>query len=112
MNRVTYPGELEQMVLWTVLRLGESAYGLAVRDELDRRVGRDLGRGAVYTTLDRLVRKGYLESWLGDGTEQRRGRHRRYFRVTDDGKAILREARAAFICCWAGLESQIGEVGS
>jgi DNA-binding PadR family transcriptional regulator len=107
MNRVTYPGELEQMILWTVLRLGEGAYGLAVRDELERRVGRSLGRGAVYTTLDRLVRKGYVESWLGDRSEQRRGRARRYFRVTAQGKAALAEARDAFICCWSGLESEV-----
>lgn len=109
-NRVTYPGELEQMVLWTVLRLDDEAYGLGVRDELERRVGRNLGRGAVYTTLDRLVNKGYLESWLGDASEQRRGRARRYFRVTAAGKAALGEARRAFITCWSGLESQIGEM--
>ncbi|NKB87080.1 MAG: PadR family transcriptional regulator [Acidobacteria bacterium] len=109
MDKVTYLGELEQMLLWAVLRLDDRAYGLAVRDELEATAGRSVARGAVYTTLDRLVRKGYLESWLADADESRAGRPRRYFRITPDGQRALREARAAFESLWTGLEDAVEE---
>ncbi len=107
MNKVTYLGELEQMILWSVLRLGDDAYGLAVRDQLERRAGRSVARGAVYTTLDRLVRKGYLDSRLADADANRAGRPRRYFAVTDPGREALKEARDAFVNLWSGLEAAV-----
>ena len=107
MNKVTYLGELEQMILWTVLRLGDEAYGLAVRDHLEERAGRSVARGAVYTTLDRLVSKGYLEARLADADESRAGRPRRYVTVTDTGREALREARNAFVSLWSGLEAAV-----
>ena len=106
-NKVSYPGELEQMLLWTVLRLGDEAYGLGVRDHLEEVAGRQVSRGAVYVTLDRLVKKGYLESWLADEDEQRAGRSRRYFRVTAEGKAALRESRDALVSLWSGHEAAV-----
>ena len=107
MNKVTYLGELEQMILWTVLRLGDEAYGLAVRDHLEEQAGRSLARGAVYTTLDRLVRKGYLGSRLADSDESRAGRPRRYFRLTPSGREALKEARDALVSLWSGLEAAV-----
>jgi DNA-binding PadR family transcriptional regulator len=107
MNKVTYLGELEQMILWTVLRLEDGAYGLAVRDHLEERAGRTLARGAVYTTLDRLVRKGYLDSHLADPDESRAGRPRRYFCVTAAGREALKEARDALVSLWSGLETAV-----
>ncbi len=107
MNKITYLGELEQMILWTVLRLGDEAYGLAVRDQLEVRAGRSVARGAVYTTLDRLVSKGYLVSRLADPDESRAGRPRRYFSVTATGREALREARDAFVNLWSGLEEAV-----
>jgi DNA-binding PadR family transcriptional regulator len=107
MNKVSYLGELEQMILWTVLRLDDGAYGLAVRDQLEERAGRKLARGAVYTTLDRLVRKGYLDSHLADADDSRAGRPRRYFRVTATGREALKEARDALVSLWSGLETAV-----
>jgi len=107
MNKVTYLGELEQMILWSVLRLDEGAYGLAVRDQLEARAGRAVARGAVYTTLDRLVKKGYLDSRLADADANRAGRPRRYFTITDPGRDALKEARDAFVSLWTGLEAAV-----
>ncbi|NKB90512.1 MAG: PadR family transcriptional regulator [Acidobacteria bacterium] len=108
-NRVTYLGELEQMILWAVIRLDEDAYGMAIRDELERRTGRAASRGGVYVTLDRLVSKGYLSSRLGDGDERRAGRRRRYFLLTEPGRVALREARSALVNLWHGIESVVEE---
>ena len=107
MNKVSYLGELEQMILWTVLRLEDAAYGLAVRDQLEERAGRSVARGAVYTTLDRLVRKGYLESRLADPDDSRAGRPRRYFTVTDAGREALKESRDALVSLWSGYEAAV-----
>ena len=64
-------------------------------------------KGAVYTTLDRLVGKGYLDSRLADADETRAGRPRRYFSLTNDGLRALREAREAFESLWTGLEGAV-----
>jgi DNA-binding PadR family transcriptional regulator len=106
-NKIGYLGELEHVLLWTVIRLGDDAYGMAVRNDLEQRAGRDVARGAVYITLDRLVQKGYLESELGDPSAERGGRARRYFTVTEAGKAALRQARKALVSAWDGLEGAV-----
>ena len=105
MNKITYLGELEQMVMLAVLRLGDAAYGMSVRHEIEEHAGRRVARGAVYVTLDRLVKKGYLVSRLGDSTPERGGRAKRYFSMTDDGCSALRAAREALLGLWEGQES-------
>ncbi len=109
MNRTTYLGELEQRVLFVVLRLGSEAGAPAVRDELASRAGRAVARGAVYITLDRLVKKGYLQSRLDHPTPERGGRPNRFFNITDDGRAALRTTREALVKLWSGYESALEE---
>ncbi len=105
MNRKTYLGELEQMVLLSVLRLGKEAYASAVREELIEQTGRRVARGAVYITLDRLVKKGYLSSRLGNTSPDRGGRANRFFKPTREGQTALRAARSALVNLWTGFES-------
>lgn len=107
MNRVTYLGELEQLLLWVVLRLEDGAYGVAVRRELEERVGRSISRGTVYITLERLETKGYLWARMGDPSPTRGGRAKRFYALTEDGKAQLARSREALIRVWAGLESAV-----
>ncbi len=86
-------GELEQILLLTLLRLGGDAYGAAIRQEILERTGRSITPGAIYPTLDRLERRGLLRSRLGGATAERGGRARRYFKITAAG---VREIRAAW----------------
>ena len=72
-------GELEQVILLAVLRLGDQAYAVPVHDEIRRCTGRDMSRGSIYITLDRLETKGYLRSRLADPTPERGGRAKRYY---------------------------------
>jgi DNA-binding PadR family transcriptional regulator len=88
-------GEVEQLVLLAVLRLGEDAYAVPVRDLIAREGGVRLTRGSIYITLDRLEVKGLVESWFGDPTGQPGGKARRLFRVRPAGLAALRAARRA-----------------
>ena len=75
-------GEFEQIVLLAILRLGEFAYGVSIRDEIAACTGRAPAPGALYTTLDRLENKGMVGSRLVDPTPLRGGRAKRYFNVT------------------------------
>lgn len=99
----TYLGEFEHLVLLAVLRLGDDAYAVPVRSEIEDRAGRQVARGALYTTLDRLEQKGLLRSRLGDPLAERGGRARRYYTVSGRGLAALRTARASIDSLSAGV---------
>jgi len=82
-------GEVEQLILLVILRLGDGAYAVPIREELSRN-GVGLTRGSVYVTLDRLERKGWVESWFDDPTPEPGGKARRCFRIQRAGVAALR----------------------
>lgn len=88
-------GQFEEIVLLAILRLGEQAYGAKIRQTVAEAVKRDTSIGAIYATLDRLERKGYLSSWQGEATPERGGRAKRYFRVEDEGMQALDHTDAA-----------------
>ena len=85
-------GELEQIVLLAVLRVGSQAYGVAITREIEREARRDLTLATVYKTLSRLEEKGLVVSTLGDPTPERGGRRKRYYAVTSAGRRALRSA--------------------
>lgn len=85
-------GNLELLVLLAVLRLGEGAYAVAVRDEIAQRTQGDPSRGAVSVTLDRLERKGLLCSRLGEPTAERGGKAKRLYTLAAPGLQALRSA--------------------
>jgi DNA-binding PadR family transcriptional regulator len=99
-----YLGELEQIVLLAVLRLGDEAYAVPILEEIARQTGRTIARGALYTALDRLETKGCLRSRLGEPVAERGGRARRYFTVTPAAIRALTHARRALLRLWDGLE--------
>jgi DNA-binding PadR family transcriptional regulator len=100
-------GDFEQLVLLGVLRLNEEAYGAAIRQEIHARSGRDVSINAVYTTLERLERKGLLRSWVGEPTPQRGGRRRKFYALRPAGVAALRDAYHAFTAMAAGVERRL-----
>lgn len=83
-------GSLELLVLLAVLRLGDGAYAVAVRDEIASRTRSDPSRGAVSVTLDRLERKGLLRSRLGEPTAERGGKAKRLYTLAAAGQQALR----------------------
>ena len=96
-------GEFEQLVLLAVVRLGDDAYGMGVRQTLEERLGREISYGAVYTTLDRLEKKGFVTARLGDPTPERGGRARKYFRLEPEGRDALLASRHALDTMWEGV---------
>ena len=85
-------GEFEYLMLTAAARLGDEAYGLAIRQEIEEATGRQCSLGALYTTLDRLELKGLIKTWMGEPTPQRGGRPKRMVRITAKGE----QAAAAF----------------
>ena len=96
-------GEFEQVVLVSLLRLGEGAYGAAIRMEIEAATERSPAIGAVHATLERLERKGFISSWLGDPTSERGGKAKRHFKVEADGIAALKRSRTMLTRLYAGL---------
>ena len=82
-------GELEQVVLLALLRLGDGGFGVAVQSEIEGRTQRRVSLGSVYTTLARLEQKGLVASRVGDPTPQRGGRRKKLYRVQPKGKRAL-----------------------
>ena len=96
-------GEFEQIVLLAVVRLGDDAYGVPIRREIEKRGGRNVTIGALYSTLDRLEVKGCLTSWFADPTGERGGRSRRYFRVQPQGLEALARSKQVLDRMWKGV---------
>ncbi len=91
------------MVLLAVLRLDDEAYGVPISKELLKLASREVALGSIYAGLDRLERKGFVTSSLGDPTPERGGRAKRYFRVTPAGVRALKTTRAALTNLWTGI---------
>jgi PadR family transcriptional regulator, regulatory protein PadR len=100
-----YLGEFEYAVLLSVLHLDDDAYAVPIRELIERRTGRPVARGALYTGLDRLEGKGCLKSRMGDPSEERGGKARRYYTVTAAGMKAIRATHDAFASLTKGLES-------
>jgi PadR family transcriptional regulator len=96
-------GNFELMVLLALIRLGEPSYGVPISEEIANRSGREVAFGSVYAALERLEKKKYVTSSLGDPKPERGGRAKRYFRVTPKGLREVREAQRVFISLWQGV---------
>lgn len=103
-----YLGEFEQVVLLAIVRLGESCYGVPIRQEIEKRIQRRVSVGALYATLDRLEAKGYLHSWFSEATAQRGGRSKRYFRLLPAGAQALARSKSMLDRMWQGVEIEGG----
>jgi PadR family transcriptional regulator PadR len=110
MPRPDYLGEFELLVMLTVIRLGEGAYGVPISREIEQQTGRNVAFGTVYATLERLQKKGFVGSNLGDATPERGGRAKRYFRVTTTGLRTVRQTKQSLIRLWRGVRELEGGI--
>lgn len=107
MGRGALLGELEHLVLLAVLQLGRNAHAIEIRERLAQRAQRRVARGALYGTLSRLQKKGFLHWRVEDSIPERGGIPRRRFQVTDEGIAALRQSRRAIARLSEGLEQEL-----
>ena len=98
---------LELSVLLAVSRLGDDAYGLAVRRDVSERLAHEYSVGAIYTTLERLAGKGLVTGRMAAPTPTRGGRSRRFFRITGSGERAIHAARDRAASEWTGILNPI-----
>lgn len=104
-------GEFELMVLLAAMRLGEEeAYTLAIVDDIQERTGRSVRRSAVYTTLQRLEKKGLITTHLGDPRPERGGKARRHIRLEEPGLRAVHDSRTALERMWGDLDTGLETV--
>ncbi len=84
-------GEVEQLLLFALVALGDKAHGVAVRELIEEETSKQLSPGAIHTGYERLQRRGYVRSHLGDPTPVRGGRRKRFYRITKAGAKALHE---------------------
>ena len=102
--------DLEYTLLLALLRLGEEAYGVPIRDEIVARTGRSISLGALYTTLDRLEGKGFITSRMGAPTAVRGGRRKKMCRLTAAGQQALSRTWDLQRRMTEGLEPRLEEM--
>jgi PadR family transcriptional regulator PadR len=105
-------GELEHLLLLSILRLGDDAYGVSVNRELESRAGRPLSRGALYTSLERLELKGLIRWRLQTGGPERQGLPKRVYALTPRGMAAVRASHRLLKKMWRGLDDVLKEPAS
>ena len=96
-------GEFEEVVLLTVAVLYKEAYGIAIIEEMEKRLNRKVSIGALQTVLRRLEDKDLLSSELGEATKIRGGKRKRYFTVTSYGKQVLEESKQQRMDLWKAI---------
>lgn len=101
-------GELEQLVILALLRLGGEAYAVPILEEIEARTGRVVGHASAYVALRRLEKRGFVVSRLGEPTRERGGRSRRYFRILPEAVRSVTRSREAMAAMWDGLEPEMG----
>jgi PadR family transcriptional regulator PadR len=96
-------GEFEEIVMLTVAVLYKEAYGVAIKQEIEARLSRNVSMGAMHSALVRLEDKGYLKSFAGEETEERMGRPRRYYQITALGKRAMEYTRNTRNDLWKAI---------
>lgn len=97
-------GEFEELVLLTIANLAKDAYGVAILNDISARANRKLSIGALHSTLTRLEEKGYISSYLGEPTNERGGRRKRYFELTESAVTELNNMKELRDQLWAGAK--------
>lgn len=101
-------GGFELLVLLSLIRLGDGAYGVSIANAIEESSGRTVSLGSVYLTLERLEKKGFVRSALGEATAVRGGRAKTYFRITAKGLKEARETHRTLTGLWRGVPQLAG----
>ena len=102
-------GELEQLVLLALVRLGNGAYGAAIRREIREQTTREVPVASIYVTLDRLEKKRMVVSYVGHPTPERGGRRRTHYLLDAQGQKALGRAYRTFLAMVGGFETQLAD---
>ena len=104
-------GEFEYLLITAASRLGDDAYGAAIREEIESTARRKCSIGALYTTIERLEGKGLITTWMGESTPERGGRAKRMVRVTAKGVRAAKEFYEAMMRVSHGASWAVNQTG-
>ncbi len=104
MPKGSHLGDLEELALLAVLRLGDDAHGGRIREELKTLADRAVSVSTIYVTLMRLEEKGYARSWKGEASASRGGKAKRHYDLSPAGLEVLRAVRDTRERMWQGVE--------
>ena len=93
----------ESMFLLAILRLGDNAYGVAIREEVTKVMERTISYGTLYSYLDQIFRKGYVTRTVGDPTPERGGRRKTFYKLSTEGKKALKISYKLQKAIWEGV---------
>ncbi|MGE5833431.1 MAG: PadR family transcriptional regulator [Acidobacteriota bacterium] len=104
MPKGDFIGEFELYVMLAIIHLGDDAYGIRIRQEIERRTGREIVIGAVYATLGRLRDKQLVGFTLSAPEPVQGGRARKHYLLTPDGVRALRHSTSMLTRMMAGAD--------
>jgi DNA-binding PadR family transcriptional regulator len=100
----------ETIFLMVILRLGDNAYGVTIREEASKIKGRTLSYGTIYSYLDQLARKGYVTKNIGNPTAERGGRRKIFYRLSPAGKKAMKSAYHLQNTIWKDAKTMLDEI--
>lgn len=106
------PTKMEELVLVSIFRLGEEAYGVQIQKQISRMTGRKVLYSTLYAAFDQLVRKGYISKHFGAPTAVRGGKRKVYFKLTQTGFLVLKDAFQTQKTVWTGISEEALQRGS
>jgi PadR family transcriptional regulator PadR len=104
-------GEFEQLLLFAILRLGDSASGADVMEEIESRTGRPVSAGAIYTGFERLAKKGYVAAEIGPPSNKRGGKGRKLYSLEPAGIEALKRSYDAIDRMAEGVSAKLEALG-
>jgi DNA-binding PadR family transcriptional regulator len=105
-------GEFEQLLLFALLRVGDDAYGVTLRQEIESRTSRTVSAGAVYTAMERLESRGFVSSVVGEPTPQRGGKRKKYYRLEKAGAKALSRSYSSLNAMARGVAPKLVQAAS
>lgn len=104
-----YLGEFEQLILFSVVKLGDDAYGGTIREAIEQKTGRVVSSGAINTTLGRLAERQLVTWRLGDFTPGP-GRRRKHYEITPAGARALKASLETIRAMAGGLTAKLNRL--
>ena len=99
----------EEIILTSIWRLGDDAYGVAIRKKVEEVIRKRFMYGTLYNALSQMLRKGYVVKMKGEPTPERGGRSKMYYQLTDSGLRAMQKARDLHRSIWSGIPELAGK---
>jgi DNA-binding PadR family transcriptional regulator len=101
----------EELVLLTIWKMTDNAYGVALRRKIKEDTGKDIPYGTLYFLLDQLAVKEYVRRIAGEPTPERGGRSKTFYQITPEGKEALKEAMEMYQKVWGDVDGLVFDSG-